>query len=96
MLTLLKNLQFIFRPSFWFMNEPYCPIHDMRINKLMDKHKFTNHNKFGAYLGDTDIWMANYPYAVGIYELHNVSRPSRLTIIRMRKKASEDLSMEDD
>lgn len=78
------------------MNEPYCPIHDMRINKLMDKHKFTNHNKFGAYLGDTDIWMANYPYAVGIYELHNVSRPSRLTIIRMRKKASEDLSMEDD
>jgi len=72
------------------MNYPYCPIHDSVINNLMDEHSFSNYNNFGAFLGSKDIWMANYPYAVGIYQIHRISRPSRLTILRMRKKFIED------
>lgn len=87
----IKNLQFIFRPSFWLMNEQFCPIHDRKLNHLMDNHKFDKYYAFTAYLGDTEIWITNYPYAVGIRDYKQASRPSRLTILKMRKKLIKDL-----
>lgn len=86
MKNFIKSLQFIFRPSFWLMNHSYCPVHDTILNKLMDKHDFTDIGAFTAYLGSVEIWIANYPYSVGIREVSCSSRPSRLTIVRMKKK----------
>ncbi len=90
------NLQFLFRPSFWLMNYSYCPIHDIKINNLLNKYSFRKYDRYGAFLGDTYIWMANYPYSVGMYEYRNCSRPSRLSILRLRKKFIEDSIREHD
>lgn len=86
----LSNLRYIFKPSFWYMLERYSAPHDAAINDLMDKHKFTLVSEHRAYLGDFCIWIANYPYAVGIKQLSFFSRPSRRTIERMRRKLKED------
>lgn len=94
MKNFILNLQFIFMPSFWIMNKRYCPIHDKALNILMQRHKFSNYNGYTAYLGDTKIWVANYPFAVGIRQLDSFTRPSRLTILRMRKKLIQDLIYE--
>lgn len=91
MLTFLKNLQFIFRPSFWIMLRPYCPAHDKLINKLMDEHEFSEFNSFTAKLGKHEVWIANMPYATGLTMFYQSSRPSRLTILRIRRKMSIEM-----
>lgn len=85
------SLQFIFRTRFWIMNHPYSKHHDAVLNMLMDKYDFTKINSHTAYLGNTLIWISNYPYAVGIDDISNISRPSRLTIVRMFKKLEKDI-----
>ena len=86
----ILSLQFIFKPSYWLMNYSYSKAHDLKLNELMDNNKFTNINYYRADLGGVEIWKTNFPYAVGIYELHGISRPSRLTIQRMGRKLEED------
>lgn len=88
------NIQFIFRPSFWLMNDPYSPLWDSQFNKLLDVHEFTNITDFTAFLGDQKIWITNYPYAcfhpygwLGKEEF----RPSRLTILRAYRKLKPHL-----
>lgn len=90
MKTFFKNLQFIFRPSFWIMNESYSELHDKTLNALMDKYPFTDIGYYTAYLGNVEVWIANYPYSVGIRGQHNRSRPSRLTILLMNRKLIKD------
>lgn len=86
----ILSIQFIFKPSFWIMNEPFCPIHEAKLVSLMREHKFTNIGRHTAMLGDTEIWISNYPYAVGIDKLCRFSRPSRLTIKRLMRKISKE------
>ncbi|NGM63544.1 hypothetical protein G5B30_16665 [Sphingobacterium sp. SGG-5] len=73
------------------MNEPYSPAHDSLLNKLMDEHEFTDFTRFTAKLGNVEIWISNYPHAVGLYDMCQNSRPSRLTILRMWKKLAKDI-----
>lgn len=87
--TFIKNLQFIFMPSFWYMLYKICPIWDKKLNELLDKYEFTNVDGFTAYLGDNEIWIENYPSAtftpyinLGVLKI----RASRLTILRAKKK----------
>lgn len=85
MFSFIRSLQFILRPSFWFMDKPYCPAHDKSMNNLLDKYEFTDIGRFEARLGMYTIWISNYPYMVGIDPLYRYSRPSRLTILRMKR-----------
>jgi len=86
----LRNLQFIFMPSYWSMNYPYNKEVDKIINELLDNHELTDlDNKLTtAKLGKATIWVENRPYASArLYgtRLENY-RPSRLTIKRLLKE----------
>lgn len=91
MIKFIKNLQFIFQPSFWVHNYRYCPILDEKINELLDKGvKFTNIRTGYADLGNlTSIWIGNYPYAFGYLYWYGQSMPSRLTVKRMKRVLAE-------
>lgn len=86
----LKNLQFIFMPQYWLMNNPYNKAVDEVINDLLDKYEFSNLSDSGytAKLGNATIWVENIPYAFGtLYDTKfSHLRPSRLTIKRMLEK----------
>ena len=85
MKKMLLNLQFIFRPSYWVMIEPYSKELDLLMNDLLDKYEFNNISPFTARLGKIKIWIANQPYACMKpydYNFEYHYRPSRLTIKR--------------
>lgn len=84
-----RNLQFIFRPNFWLMNDPYDKDWDNEFNMLLDEHTFSNIGEHTAKLGDTTIWISNYPFAC--FRKRNINkRPSRLTILRAKKLLDRD------
>ena len=86
----LRNLQFLFKPRYWLMNDPYSEEVDKIVNELLDKYELTDlcSQECTAKLGKATIWVGNRPYASGsLYgtELQNF-RPSRLTIQRLLKR----------
>lgn len=96
MLKTIKNLQFLFRPNFWLMNEPFSKEWDDKLNQLMDKFEpvlgrpssldgVIHTVEFGGHC----VWISNYPYAYGkpysTSMIFNGVRPSRLTILRLHK-----------
>jgi len=89
----IKNLQFLFKPTYWIMNYPYNKGVDTIINDLLDKYELTNGDQDGGCryvckLGTANIWVANIPYAFGRLEGTELEhyRPSRLTIQRLLKR----------
>lgn len=84
----ILNLQFIFKPHFWLMNNRYDKSLDELINLLLDRYDFTEIDYSTANLGDFVIWISNYPYSSMMIYDENVHklRPSRLTILRAKKK----------
>lgn len=84
----IQNLKFIFMPHYWLMNGEYSNEWDNELNKLLDIYDFTKINEFTAYLGNTKIWINNYPYACFTPYYNGVAsfRPSRQTIYRANKK----------
>ena len=95
------NLQFIFKPSYWLIQNDYSADWDRILNNLLDNHRFTEIDRFTAKLGNRTVWMANHPYASftpyrsiqeildGKPKLPEV-RPSRLTIQRAYRQFTED------
>lgn len=74
MLNFIKNLQFIFRPNYWIMNESYSKGWDELLNHLMTEHKddyvLGDVNPLDGKIhtvsfGDFVVWVENYPYAFG-------------------------------
>jgi hypothetical protein len=95
-----SNLQFIFKPKFWHMNEHYCKEWDVELKRLMSEHNFTDIENCTAKLDGRVIWVANYPYSSFMpYEPNNKDlnkdkhkyRPSRLTIKRAMEKLEHDM-----
>ena len=84
-----RNLQFIFRPKFWLMNHRYDKDWDNEFNMLLDEHTFSNIGDYTSKLGDTEIWITNYPFACFRKRYVN-KRPSRLTILRAKKQFDRD------
>ncbi len=83
MKNFLLNLQFIFMPHYWIMNDSYCEDWDKKLNELLDKYEFTKIDSYSAYLGENRIWIANRPYATLCpYIGKDDFRASRLTIKR--------------
>ena len=102
-----RNLQFIFRPSFWALRFKFCPEWDKELNELLDNNRF-EHIPWdytpvtGVYkIGDCHIWVESYPYAFarktnffkkGIKRTYiGAHRPSRLTMLRVKKRIDSDL-----
>ena len=87
-LKFIKNIQFVFRPTYWLMNYSYSKEWDKELNTLMDEHFFTDFQNCTAKLGDTKIWVENHPYASFTkFTLENGYhyRPSRLTLLRAKR-----------
>lgn len=84
-----KSLQFIFRPKFWLMNDPYDKDWDNEFNRLLDEYTFSNIGDHTSKLGDTEIWVANYPLHQ-FRKCYIMKRPSRLTILRAKKQFDRD------
>lgn len=95
MKKMIKNLQFLFRPTFWLMNYPYDKKWDKQLNELMDKFEpeFDRPSSIDGKIaivkfGGCQVWIENYPYAYGtpydFYRSVDKVRPSRLTILRLR------------
>ena len=80
------SLQFIFRPKWWLMNQPYSKEVDEIILELLEKHEFKNicSTKCTAELGKATIWIENRPYqTIYLYDsCLSKFRPSRLTILK--------------
>ena len=92
------NLQFIFKPWYWVMNEHYSKDMDIHMNELMDKHTFTDYRTYTAYLGDNEIWVTNVPYGCIVPwngKIDKTGRPSRLTIQRGIRKLQKDCNIKD-
>ena len=92
------NLQFIFKPWYWVMNEHYSKDMDIHMNELMDKYTFTEYNYYTAYLGDNVIWVTNAPYGCIVPwngKIDKTGRPSRLTIQRGIRKLKKDCNIKD-
>jgi len=82
-------LFFLFKPSFWMMNDPYCKEWDDKLIELMDKYKFTHRRKHTTMLGDNEIWTSNYPYAC--FRPYGVStRASKMTIYKAKEKFEKE------
>lgn len=90
MKNFLLNLQFIFRPNYWFMNYPCNKRWDKILNKLLDEYEFEPkpNEHYSCNLGGFNLWVENYPYACFVpYEAFSYTRyrASRLTILRAQK-----------
>lgn len=95
------NLQFIFKPSYWLMNNRYSKRMDELMITLLNKYEFTEIGEHTANLGDTTIWIGNIPHSCMMPYFRDLSynkneRPSRLTIqmgirkLELQEKAKEN------
>ena len=96
MITFLKELQFLFMPHYWLMNNPYNKQVDEFINHLLDNYEFTNITSHTATLGNIELWTANHPYSSMNLHGHGSTldnyRPSRLTIKKAKHKLEQTKS----
>ena len=86
------NVKLFFNSKYWIMNNVYCKEWDGELNQLMELHNFTNINHYWATLGNTEIWVANHPYASFTKYIRGYGdvRPSRLTIYKAKIKLEMD------
>jgi hypothetical protein len=92
------RLKIFFNPKYSAMNYKYSKEWDLRLNQLMNEHSFTGISDYSAYLGDTELWISNHPYA-SFVEMgrsffltfdDNRVRASKLTIYKAHKKLEQD------
>lgn len=100
---MLEKIELLFKvylnPDFWFMNHEYSKEWDQEFNELMDKYEFipiyfTDGITFDCALGDKEIWIKSYPFAIfksngGDYPCY---RPSKVTIYKGYKKYLKDVN----
>jgi len=91
------RLKIFFNLSYSTMNYKYSKEWDLRLNQLMNEHSFTRISDHSAYLGDTELWISNHPYAsfVEMGETFLIRddqrvRASKLTIYKAHKKLEQD------
>ena len=86
LVSFIRNLKYIFKPSFWCMNESYCGIVDAILRDVIDNDRVV---KFDNYRAITDnglkLWVANYPYSFGMPSKTKHARASRYQIERFNK-----------
>lgn len=94
-LNFIISLKFILKPQYWIMNYNYSKEWDIELNRLLELHTFRLISSYRATLGDTEIWIANHPYASFVIHgnVRPIVRPSRLTIERTHKKLLQDIEI---
>ena len=72
MIKFIKNLQFLFRPNYWVMNNRYSKEWNELLNHLMDNFEpvLSEPNPLDGRIYTVrfdkfNIWVENYPYAYG-------------------------------
>lgn len=97
--TFLDILVIVFNPKYWGMNYSYNYRWDIELNRLMENNNFVFKSKHESMLGGITMWVENHPYASFTMPKKNNQhifdfaggRPSRLTIIRAKRKWKYDL-----
>ncbi len=69
MISFIKSLQFLFKPNYWLMNNPYSKHWDELLNHLMDDFEpvLSEPNALDGYIytvnfDNVSVWIENYPY----------------------------------
>lgn len=92
--TILDTLTIIINPLHWISNDSYDSQWNEDLNYLLANNNFTDIGECTAKLGNNLIWIANHPYASFQSYGYNISkesgRPSKLTIIRAKRKLDKD------
>jgi hypothetical protein len=77
-------------PRFWIQNERTCYKWDKVLNDMLDSHGVTPRDKCTCMVGNTEIWVSNWPYAYGsIYGSSFQKLPKVGTRIRLREMLEE-------
>jgi hypothetical protein len=86
-------------PHYWFMNDDeYSESWDKELNSLLDNNKFVYQSEYTAMLGNSLIWVGNYPYSCFqpyYYYQSAKFRPSRSTILKAKKKLDKEVGRVD-
>lgn len=85
---ILINISFIFRPHYWWMNDPYCEQWDKKFLELIQENEFEDIKQHTAKLGNSLVWITNRPHACfSPYQTFRLGiRPSRYAIYKGLKK----------
>ena len=62
-------------------NRNYNETWDIKLNKLMDEHKWEAQDKYTATIGGVEVWISNHHYASFTPRLYDL-RPSLKTVDR--------------
>jgi hypothetical protein len=92
MLRKILDVLILMSPRWWIMNYSYNKRWDEELNELMSKYKFEEDGEHHIKLGSARLWISNYPYAAFTYHPNRSGRPSRLTILRAKRKMKHDLT----
>ena len=84
----------VINPMFWTMSEKFSKKLDDQLNNLMKENKFVKntYSDCHAQLGNERFWIENYPYSCFESDTYENLRPSRLTILRAKRKLDKDLN----
>lgn len=92
LIDILIHIWVIINPQYWFMNYSYNSIWDRELTRLMKNYDFKDYDRYTAKLGNTEIWIANHPYAsfTEYWIGRRSGRPSRFTICKAKMKLKRD------
>jgi hypothetical protein len=92
-------------PLFWGLHNPYSSLWNSEFNRVLKTEKFVRVNEWTAKIGPYFVGMVDYPYrifypvydemVIGYDETVPEVRPSRLTILRAKRKLDKELEVED-
>lgn len=81
----IKKLRFIFMPSFWIINCPISNEWDKELNAMLDATSIHHVTEYYCKIGDSAIWIENYPYGYAqTYKNNKSVMPHRDTIVRLK------------
>lgn len=89
---ILIHIWVIINPQYWFMNNSYNSKWNEELTGLMENYDFKDYDRYSAKLGNTEIWIANHPYAsfTEYWTSERRGRPSRFTIFKAKMKLKRD------
>lgn len=104
MKDLKYRLRILFDTSYWLMNNKYSEDWDNELTKALESGcYFTEINSYTAKFAGMEVWIANHPYAS--FSLHRgygycglclESRPSRVTIMKLRERLEQSILLQKD
>ncbi len=82
--------KFMFSPSFWIRNYSTNKILDESLSRGIDESGVHIIDRHYCKIGETVVWIANYPYAYGTVKGVG-GMPSRSTVNKLREAVTKEL-----